>query len=291
MESGKNTLTPVRKRPVVLSFINQKGGTGKTTITQNLAICLGLHHHKKVLCIDLDPQGSLTMGLTTLPFSSTRTADRLLVVPQASVPEYIISPGRGIDLIPNRFQTQLHETVDRLPTVRGLLRRQLSFHLAQYDYVLIDTPAGLSNSTRIGVDAADRVIIAISCGSYALKGTSAVVDWIGEVCQLGGKKWPQLGFVLNNYDGRRRFDREFSREVEYIFGEDLFRTRIRSSIRISEAAARSMSIVEYSPDNPVALDFLNLSREILGLPLIENEPAQIERKDEALPETRIRLVS
>lgn len=286
-----NARAVVRKRPVVLTFLNQKGGTGKTTITQNLALCLGLHHRKKVLCIDLDPQGSLTFGLTTQPFSSNRTADRLLVVPQASIPDYILSCRHNLDLIPNRFQRQLRETVDRLPASRGLLRRQLGAHLAQYDYVLIDTPAGLSNSTRIGTEAADQIIIAISCGFYALKGTSGVVDWVSEICQQGGEKWPEVNFVLNNYDGRRRFDREFNQEAEYIFGDALLRTRIRSSVKVSEAAARSQSIVEYAPENPVAMDFLNLSREILGLPLIENIPALSERDEEVLPEPRLKLVS
>jgi chromosome partitioning protein len=250
-----------------IAFVNQKGGSGKTTITQNLAVCLALQHDKRVLCVDLDPQGNLGQSLHSEPISTTRTADRLLLVPSAKIAEYIIPVRPQIDLIPNRYQRDLRENVERLPFTENLLRRHLHRLREKYDYILIDTPAGLSRSTQAGVEVADQVVIVVSCGSYALKGASALVSWVTELCSKGGRKPPELRVVLNNYDERQRFDRELRREVEYIFGESLFQSQIRNSMRIVEAAAQAMSVIEYPQASIGATDFKRLGRELLGLPL------------------------
>src|SRR5437867_3116299 len=103
------------KQASILAFVNQKGGTGKTTTAQNLAICFARLHGQRVLCIDLDPQGNFGEGLLSTPINTTKTADRLLLVPKANAAEYIIPLRPGVDLIPNRFQRELHDGVDRLP--------------------------------------------------------------------------------------------------------------------------------------------------------------------------------
>src|ERR1700752_1316305 len=90
--------TPLRKKPAqIFAFVNQKGGTGKTTVAQNLAVCFGLHQDKRVLCIDLDPQGNLGQGLVFDDVSTAKTADRLLVVPKVNIDEYIVPVRPGID--------------------------------------------------------------------------------------------------------------------------------------------------------------------------------------------------
>ncbi len=256
-----------RTQARILAFVNQKGGTGKTTIAQNLAVCLALHHGKQILCVDLDAQGNFAQGLLPAPIRTTKTADRLLVVPKPNVVEYIVPVRPGVDLIPNHFQRELREAVNRLPLCANLLRKQLETVLSRYDFVIIDTPAGLCRSAQIGIDAADEIIIVISCGAYALQGTLAVIDWLNVTCAQLNKRMPSVKVLLNNYNELRRFDREFKREIEYIFGESLFQTQIRTCVRIVEAAARGMAVVEYSQINPGVTDFKRLSREILGLPL------------------------
>jgi chromosome partitioning protein len=257
----------LRTKAQVIAFVNQKGGTGKTTITQNLAVCLAQEHHQRVLCLDLDPQGNLGHSLVTEPIITTRTADRLLLVPTASIGEYIIPARAAVDLIPNRYQRDLRENVERLPLSENLLRRHLSHILTLYDFILIDTPAGLNRTTRAGIDVANQIILVVSCGSYTLRGISSLVSWIGDISAMQGRRTPALRVVLNYYDERQRFDRELARELQAVFGESLFQTRIRPSVRIVEAAARSMSVIEYLPTNGGAADFRQLSREILGLPL------------------------
>lgn len=251
----------------VLAFVNQKGGAGKTTIAQNLAVCFGLYHDKRVLCVDLDPQGNLGQGLIHNLIDTPKTADRLLVVPKASINEYIINVRHNIDLIHNRFQKELHEAVDRLPLRPDLLRRQLGPALARYDYIFIDTPAGLCRSTQIGVEAANQVVLIVSCGTYGLKDIIAVIDWMLGNCKRLIKPMPSIRVALNNYDKHRRFDRDFQLELQRIFGEELLQTYIRGSVRIIEAAAQGISVVENNHDYPVADDFKWLSREMLGLPL------------------------
>jgi chromosome partitioning protein len=250
----------------VLSFVNQKGGTGKTTMAQNLAICFSLLHDKRVLCVDLDTQGNFGQGLTKNELSSPKTADRLLVVPKVNIAEYIIPLRPKINLIHNFFQKEIHETVEGLPLYPGLLRRQLSQAMTEYDYIMIDTPAGLCKSTQIGIDASDQVVLVVSCGIYGLKGMVAVVDWMRATCTRLGKPMPNTKVVLNNYDDRRRYDREFKQEVQHIFGADLYQTQVRNSTRVAEAAAYGMGVIEYNNNAPVAGDFKRLSREILALP-------------------------
>jgi chromosome partitioning protein len=256
-----------RKSPParVLAFVNQKGGTGKTTMAQNLAMCLALHHSKRVLGVDLDPQGNFGEGVFFEPVCTSKIADRLLMVPKVNIDEYILPVRPGLDLIHNIFQKELHEAVDRLPLSPDLLRKQLGPALHRYDYIVIDTPASLCRSTQIGIDAADEVIMVVSCGVYGLKGMVAVIDWVSGICTRLTKPLPKFKVVLNNYDERRRFDREFKQEVQHIFGDDLFHTQIRTSTRVVEAAAAGMAVVEHLPLHPIAYDFLALSREILGL--------------------------
>src|SRR5262245_19736455 len=259
-------VAPLKERPAqVIAFVNQKGGTGKTTIAQNLAVCFGLRHRKRVLCIDLDPQGNLGHGLVYDQINNPKTADRLLVVPKVEIDEYINSVRPNIDIIHNNFQKDLREAVDRLPLTPNLLRTRLSSALRRYDYVIIDTPAGLCRSTQVGVDAADEVVLVVSCGMYGLKGMIAVVDWMAGGQTRMVKPMPSIKVVLNNYDERRRFDREFIQEIKRIFGDDLFQTHIRTSTRIIEAAARGVAVIEYDNSCGAAQDFELLRREFLGL--------------------------
>ncbi len=267
-----------------MSFVNQKGGTGKTTLAQNLAACLGLLHDKRVLCIDLDTQGNFGQGLTKNELSSPKTADRLLVVPKVNISEYITPLRPKIDLVHNFFQKELHETVEGLPLYPDLLRRKLAQAMAEYDYIMIDTPAGLCKSTQIGIDASDQVILVVSCGIYGLKGMVAVVDWMKGTCTRLGKQMPQTKVVLNNYDDRRRYDREFKQEVQQIFGDDLYQTQVRNSTRVAEAAASGMGVIEYNNNAPVAGDFKRLSREILGLPPEHQAPAEPYNDEEEIGE-------
>lgn len=277
--------TTLKKAPAkVLAFVNQKGGTGKTTMAQNLAVCFGQRYDKRVLGVDLDPQGNFGQGLSFDPISTSKTADRLLVVPKVNIDEYIVPLRPGIDLIHNSFQKELREAVDRLPLYPGLLRRQLGPTLTRYDYLMIDTPASLSRSTQFGVDAADQVFLVVSCGIYGLKGMVTVIDWMSATCNRLGKSIPTVRVILNNYDERRRFDREFKQEIEHIFGEDLFQTQIRTSTRIVEAASHGIAVIEYNQHCSAANDFLQLSQEILGLSSTRDSRDELINDDETEPE-------
>ncbi|HYE72674.1 MAG TPA: ParA family protein [Blastocatellia bacterium] len=257
-------------RAKIIAFVNQKGGTGKTTISQNVAACLAMVHSKNVLCVDLDPQGNLGQGMISDPINVTKTADRMLLVPKPRVSEYIIPLRPGLDLIPNRYQKDLHDNVEKMPYQTNLLRERLDIILPHYDFVILDTPAGLGVPTRVAIEAADEVVIVMSCGMYALRGTAAVLEGIDELFSSSRRKPPVLRVILNNFDDRRRFDRGFRREAAKLFGDKLFETYIRTNIRIAEAAAHSQAVIEYQETCLGATDFKRLSREMLGLPAVEN---------------------
>jgi chromosome partitioning protein len=283
----KRSFAPIRKEPArILAFVNQKGGTGKTTVAQNLAVCFGLYHNQRVLCVDLDPQGNLGQGVLNNQIETPRTADRLLVVPKANVSEYIVTVRANIDLIPNRFQKELHDAVDRLPLNPDLLKRQLGPALYRYDYIIVDTPSGLCRSTQIGVEAAHQVIIVVSGGTYGLKDVIAVIDWMLGNCKRLIKPMPSIRVALNNYDEWRRFDQDLKFELQRIFGDELLQTHIRASERIIEAAAQGVSVVDGDHAYPVAEDFKWLCREILGLPL-EKEPSGEPINVNKIPEENV----
>jgi chromosome partitioning protein len=291
---GQRTISLPNPLAQVLSFVNQKGGTGKTTTAQNLAMAMALHHGKRVLGVDLDPQGNFGQGVYAGPASTLKTADALLMAPRVNVDEYIIPVRSGLDLIHNNFHRDLHEAVDRLPITPDLLRRQLGPALTRYDYIIVDTPAGLCRSTQVGIDAADQVVLVVSCGVYGLKGMVSIIDWVGGICSRLHKPMPKLKVVLNNFDERRRFDREFRAEVAHIFGADLFNTEVRSSTRVVEATAAGITVVERIPLAPVAYDYLQLSQEIIGLSLTAkglDNPFNLDEPDDEDLLEGIRMLS
>jgi chromosome partitioning protein len=272
--------SPAKPPAQILAFVNQKGGTGKTTTAQSLAMCFALHHGKRVLGVDLDPQGNFGQGVCSEPLNPAKTADAMLMALRVNIDEYISPVRSGLDLIHNSFHKDLHEAVDRMPLTPDLLKRQLGPVLTRYDYIIVDTPAGLCRSTQIGIDAADQVILVVSCGVYGLRGMVAIIDWVSGICARLHKPLPRLKVVLNNFDERRRFDREFRDEVRRIFESDLYRTELRTSTRIPEAAAAGITVVESLPLTPVAYDFLKLSQEIIGLSLRDVELAGLAELEE-----------
>jgi cellulose biosynthesis protein BcsQ len=103
-----------------------------------------------------------------------------------------------------------------------------------------------------------------------------MLDWFVTHCHTRSKPLPDIRLILNNFDPRRRFDREFREEVEYIFGEELYQTHIRPSVKIVEAAANGTTVIEHSENSGGAIDFKLLAREILGLPTDVNPQAKTE---------------
>ncbi len=259
----KSNVQP-QKKAKILTFVSQKGGTGKTTIAQNLAVCFAQNHAKRVLGVDLDPQGCFTEGLQLESIYTKKTSDRLLLVPQANALEYVIPVRPNLDAIPNNYQKEIRDSVERMSLSPDLLRRRLSSVITKYDYIFLDTPAGLTRSTQFALDAADEIIIVLSCSRYALKGTSAILEWI-DSSENFYKPKPTIKVILNNYDERRRYDRQFKKDVEDIFGNDLYATHIHNSVKVVEAASNGVSIVEVSESHICSTDFSSLSKEILGL--------------------------
>lgn len=279
------------RRAKIIAFVNQKGGTGKTTISQNVAACFALVHNRQVLCVDLDPQGNLGQGMIAGAVNTTRTTDRMLLVPKPRISEYIIPLRPGLDLIPNRYQKDIHDSIEKLPHQSNLLRGKLTAVLPYYDFVVLDTPAGLGVPTRVAIEAADEVVVVMSCGMYALKGTATVLEGVNELCAAAGRKPPVLRVVLNNFDDRRRFDREFRREAARLFGDALYETYVRPNIRIAEAASHSQAVIEYNETSLGATDFKRLTREMLGLPLVEDVFASAPRAKAQSNGVVFRLVS
>jgi len=269
----------------IITFSNLKGGSGKTTIAQNLAACFALVHRQRVLAIDLDPQGNLGQGLFDVPTASDRTASRWLIEPDGRYSDYAVSVRPGLDLILNRYEAETQGIFDSIHVGYDHLRTRLADALDRYDYIFVDTPAGLPTAAWLGLEAAEEVVLVVSCGVYDMTGTLTVKQAIREFFARQGRLAPEFKIVLNRYDERRRLDREIQDALGREFRQELMRSFIRPNIKIGEAAAVRLSVYEYNQTSLGATDLKRLSREMLGLPLVEEtfDPQSIDSVGMVIP--------
>lgn len=260
---GPSPDTPVMARPRVLAIANQKGGVGKTTTTVNLATAMAATH-KKVLLIDLDPQGNASTGLgidhaardlTTydLLLGDATVADAVLptIVPGLSViPSSVDLSGAELELI------DLREREYRLAT--AVRRAQLHF-----DYVLIDCPPALGLLTLNALCAADAVLVPLQCEYYALEGLSHLVRTIDRVKRAFNPSLEIQGVVLTMYDRRNNLSDMVAADVREHFGDKVYRTVIPRNVRVSEAPSHGKPVLVYDWRCAGSQAYIHLASEML----------------------------
>ncbi|MDP3919531.1 MAG: AAA family ATPase [Candidatus Omnitrophota bacterium] len=252
----------------VIAIANQKGGCGKTTSSINLAACLA-HLKKKVLLVDLDPQGHATCGLgiraEELPYSLYD-----LLSPKdeqkPGVSEVLIEINPHFCLLPSH--TVLSAVEEELAFHGGRQKRlkSLLFRVAQeigdFDHIIIDCPPNLGVLTYNALDAADEVIIPLEPSFFSLHGLAKITETIQWVNQER-KRAIELHALMTIYDARTCFAREVYEEVERYFSERLFRAVIHESVLLKEAASAGQSIVDYEPDSIPFYDYLSVATELM----------------------------
>ena len=246
----------------IVAIANQKGGVGKTTTAVNLALALA-QSGRRVLLIDLDPQGNATSGLTPEPIKSGTTIYDSLVnrTPLAQV---IRESRLSLYLAPS--STDLVGAEIELATMEGRERRlkaEIQDEAQKYNFVLIDTPPSLGLLTLNALVAADSVLVPMQCEYYALEGLSSLLATIRRVKAVLNPPLELMGVVLTMFDSRNRLSHEISLEVNKHFPEHVFQTVIPRNVRISESPSHGLAVIEHDPKSVGAEAYRLLAVELL----------------------------
>ena len=246
----------------IVAIANQKGGVGKTTTCVNLAASLAATH-RRVLVVDLDPQGNATMGCGIDKSALDLTVCDVLLE-DVDVREVIARPPEGnFDVLPGNQSLTLAEVELVTQADREFrLRDALAPIAGEYDYVLIDCPPSLNMLTVNALAAADGVLIPMQCEYYALEGLTAL---LGTIEQIRGGANPRLqlhGILRTMFDPRNNLATEVSGQLMHHFGDRVFRTVIPRNVRLAEAPSFGRPALYHDKYSRGALAYLALAGEI-----------------------------
>ncbi len=258
----------------IVSLANQKGGVGKTTTTINLGAALA-ELGKRVLLVDFDPQGALSVGLGINPMSLDVTVYNLLLDKSVDPEQAILrTKVLNLEILPSNIDLSAAEIVLVSEVAREqALKRALAPVRHNFDYVLIDCPPSLGLLTVNALTASDGVVIPLECEYFALRGMALLMDTVEKVRDRLNPDVRLEGIIPTMYDGRTLHGREVLERVRDAFGPYLYKTIIRRTIRFAEAPVAGEPILSYAADSKGSADYRALAKEVLGLVDEAREPA------------------
>lgn len=251
----------VKIKNKIIAVANQKGGVGKTTTTVNLAVGLA-QLSKKVLLIDLDPQGNATMACGADSRDLSLSACELLM-DECEADEAIMNYdlldviGSNTDLTAAELQMMEYEEP------QTTLKQKLSSITDQYDFVLIDCPPSLSILTINALTAADSVLIPMQCEYYALEGLTSLLDTIERVKQTTNPNLEIEGLLRTMFDGRNNLANDVAAQISEHFGDKVFTTVVPRNVKVAEAPSFGQSAIEYDHLSRGAVAYKGLASELL----------------------------
>lgn len=249
----------------IVAMCNQKGGVGKTTTTINLGAALA-EYGRRVLLVDFDPQGALSVGLGVNPHELDRTVYNLLMDRGVEADDILLKTNTaGMDLLPSNIdlsaaEVQLVGEVAREQT----LGRSLAEISKEYDYVLIDCQPSLGLLAVNALTAADGVIIPLECEFFALRGVALLMDTISKVTERLNPELELDGILATMYDSRTTHGREVLARVVEAFDDRVYHTVINRTVRFPETTVAGEPITSYASKSPGAEAYRQLAREVLA---------------------------
>ncbi|HEX4190797.1 MAG TPA: ParA family protein [Marmoricola sp.] len=249
----------------IIAMCNQKGGVGKTTTTINLGASLA-ELGRKVLLVDFDPQGSLSVGLGLNPHQMELTIYNLLMQRDVGIEEVIVPTGvPGLDLLPSNIdlsaaEVQLVNEVAREQT----LQRVLAPALELYDIILIDCQPSLGLLTVNALTASDGVIVPLECEYFALRGVALLKTTIDKVKERLNPRLEVEGILGTMYDGRTLHGREVMERLVEAWGDTVFHTVIRRTVKFSDSTVAGEPITSYASASAGADSYRQLAKEVLA---------------------------
>lgn len=245
----------------IIAITNQKGGVGKTTTAINLSASLGAFK-RKVLLIDLDPQGNASVGSGIRKEEvNLSTADLLLN--HAPIQDIIKKTSVNYDLAPASSQLIAAEVqLTKLNEREYFLHRTFSTIIGNYDYIFIDCPPSLNILTVNALVAATSVIIPIQCEYYALEGLAALISTISQLKTTVNPNLQIEGLIRTMYDGRNRLTQEVSQQLIEHFPDKVYKTVIPRNVRLAEAPSHGLPVLNYDYNSQGAMAYLALASEL-----------------------------
>lgn len=246
----------------VISVTNQKGGVGKTTTSINLAAAL-VKRGKRILLIDMDPQGNASVGCGVDLDEVENTIYDILLL-ESTAKEAIVSTESGVDVLTANGDLAGAQ-VELLNEIGRELRLQKALALVQddYDYIFIDCPPALNVLTINALVASNSVMIPMQCEYFALEGLSALIATIRKIRETLNPQLSIEGLLRTMFDGRNSLSNEVSRQLQTHFGDKVYTAVVPRNVRLAEAPSYGESAITYAPESKGAKAYLDLADEIL----------------------------
>ena len=247
-----------------IAIFNQKGGVGKTTTNINLSACLAMKS-KKVLVVDIDPQGNTTSGIGLVKRKLQYTIYDVIVNKDFDISKAILhTKTEGLDILP--ASVDLAGAEIELVNLEGRerrLKKAIDKVKPLYDFVFIDCPPSLGLLTINSLTAVDSVLIPIQCEFYALEGVSQLMSTVEMVRKNMNPNIEIEGVILSMFDGRTNLSLQVVQEVKKYFGSKVFSTIIPRNVRLAEAPSYGLPIVKYDPKSKGAKAYQQFATELL----------------------------
>lgn len=248
----------------VICVTNHKGGTGKTTTVINLSAFLA-EKGRRVLAIDLDPQGHLGLGLGIKTEVLEKTTYNIIVDPDTKIQDFTVQVKENLDVIPSNLELAIAELdLATMFNRESRVKRKLSALIDLYDYCIIDTPPSLGLLTVNGIVAANSIYIPIQMGYFSLHGVARLAETIEELDKEFGLNLRVIAFATM-YEKVTRVSRDVLAEVKNLFAGNIFNTIIRKNTTLNEASASGKPITDYDRTSTGYQDYLSLTEEVLAI--------------------------
>lgn len=242
----------------VISFINFKGGTGKTTSVINLGAFLAIQGYKTLL-VDLDPQSNLSEGLGVYDAEHT-----IYAAFQNKRKPVVTTIGENLSLIPSNLDCVGFDfDLGRQDYKERILQNMLKDTLTQYDFVLLDLPPTLNSVVLNALVISDYVVVPLEAEFFAYRGLDRIIDIVKKVKENSSPNIQLLGVLVTHYLPNRNLSDSITQAVKDHFDNRVFETKIRKTIKLSEAQAEGKSIFEYDATCNGAIDYAELGKELL----------------------------